>query len=440
MILVPLFLTEWGKYVYGDWLTLAALPVYLGFTDLGVGYIAANKGSMFSDATKTEEAEIVFATTWRIQSIIALIGILLVGITLDRLNLAKILHLAILSRREVTTVEMLLATYVLIGLLTSTFVIPYRFVRRNARIVTWQNFGRLIEVTATGIALLLGARVVTIAAILALSRLATGSAIMVDSRRICPRLRLKSSRYCPKEARVLLVYGATYCLYPIGSALLLQGMTVVTNIALGSVAVVVLMAVRTTTRYLVTGFSMVGNSAWPEFSTYFGSRRYRSADRLRRIVGQIAICVTLVLGTLIVLIGPWFVRVWTRGVVVETHMLFGLFTLDALTYCLWFINSVVLNAGNHHRVVAMYFFAFALLTLPAAYVAMRCWGIAGAPIATAIFNCIQVVVIWHAVKNVLGIHRRGWWKDITDTRLLRRVAKRGLARMAFYVRIVDAIS
>ncbi len=33
LVSVPVFLHFWGPKLYGEWLVLSAIPVYLGFTD-----------------------------------------------------------------------------------------------------------------------------------------------------------------------------------------------------------------------------------------------------------------------------------------------------------------------------------------------------------------------------------------------------------------------
>ena len=43
---VPLFLRFWGVTLYGEWLTLSAIPAYLAMSDLGFASVAANDMTM----------------------------------------------------------------------------------------------------------------------------------------------------------------------------------------------------------------------------------------------------------------------------------------------------------------------------------------------------------------------------------------------------------
>ena len=46
LISIPLLLAYWGVNLYGEWLLLSAIPVYLSMSDLGFGSVAANQMTM----------------------------------------------------------------------------------------------------------------------------------------------------------------------------------------------------------------------------------------------------------------------------------------------------------------------------------------------------------------------------------------------------------
>lgn len=46
LVSVPVFLHFWGPKLYGEWLVLSAIPIYLGLTDFGFGSVAATEMTM----------------------------------------------------------------------------------------------------------------------------------------------------------------------------------------------------------------------------------------------------------------------------------------------------------------------------------------------------------------------------------------------------------
>ena len=61
---VPVFLHFWGPKLYGEWLVLSAIPIYLGFTDFGFGGVAANEMTMLVARGEKSAALEVFQSTW----------------------------------------------------------------------------------------------------------------------------------------------------------------------------------------------------------------------------------------------------------------------------------------------------------------------------------------------------------------------------------------
>src|SRR5260370_41898128 len=46
IVSVPVFLHFWGVKLYGEWLIISAIPIYLALSDLGFGNVAANDMTM----------------------------------------------------------------------------------------------------------------------------------------------------------------------------------------------------------------------------------------------------------------------------------------------------------------------------------------------------------------------------------------------------------
>ena len=46
LVSLPIFLKYWGADLYGEWLILSSIPIYLSMSDIGFGVAAANEMTM----------------------------------------------------------------------------------------------------------------------------------------------------------------------------------------------------------------------------------------------------------------------------------------------------------------------------------------------------------------------------------------------------------
>jgi O-antigen/teichoic acid export membrane protein len=73
VISVPVFLHFWGPKLYGEWLVLSAIPMYIGFSDVGFGNVAANDMTMRVSIGDRDGALKTFQSTWLLISFTSLL-------------------------------------------------------------------------------------------------------------------------------------------------------------------------------------------------------------------------------------------------------------------------------------------------------------------------------------------------------------------------------
>ncbi len=71
IITVPLYLHSWGTRLYGEWIILSAVPVYLALTDFGFATVAANTMTIDVARNRKDEALVTFQSAWMLTAIIA---------------------------------------------------------------------------------------------------------------------------------------------------------------------------------------------------------------------------------------------------------------------------------------------------------------------------------------------------------------------------------
>ena len=56
LISVPVMLSHWGAWIYGEWILLSTMPSYLAMSDIGFGNVAGNEMTMLVSRGKKREA------------------------------------------------------------------------------------------------------------------------------------------------------------------------------------------------------------------------------------------------------------------------------------------------------------------------------------------------------------------------------------------------
>ena len=77
---VPLLLSFWGTQLYGEWLMLSAIPVYLTISDGGFAGAACREMTMRSGAGDRTGTLAVFQSTWVLLIVVSMVmGLLAFG-------------------------------------------------------------------------------------------------------------------------------------------------------------------------------------------------------------------------------------------------------------------------------------------------------------------------------------------------------------------------
>src|SRR6266700_4560082 len=60
VVSVPILLHHWGAGLYGEWILLTTIPMYLSMSDIGFGNVAGNEMTMLVVGGRQDEALEVF--------------------------------------------------------------------------------------------------------------------------------------------------------------------------------------------------------------------------------------------------------------------------------------------------------------------------------------------------------------------------------------------
>lgn len=345
LALVPLFLHAWGASVYGQWLVLSAVPAYLSLTDVGIGHALGNLLSINVEQGRKQEAQRMLGAALRFQGIFAFGLLLLAAVLVTAFPVAEWLKVQELDSGSAAFVLISLVAYSLLPIQIGCFSGIYRASASYPRFLFLQGHARLLEIVCTAAVLFAGAGMVALSAALLTVRLLWFVAVALDSRRRVAGLEARWSDGSWSDFRSLVPIGAGYFAFPVGNALVNQGVLLLVNHLGGSMAVVILNVCRQTSRIFMQMTSALSASLHPELTVAFARN-----DRQRLLTlqaGGLAFvsAVGIAFAGFLALAGPALILWWT-GKLVVSGMTVSLVALESVTAGIANVSLLPLWAAN----------------------------------------------------------------------------------------------
>jgi O-antigen/teichoic acid export membrane protein len=400
LVQVPIFLHFWSVPLYGEWLIVTAIPVYLSFSNIGFGNVAGNEMSMLVGAEDRDGALRVFQSCWWLISIICGASIAVLSGALYLLPVAHLLKLTAIGETDTKWIVFYLGVSVLLGQLEQLLQSAYRCIGRYP-------YGSFLESTMTlgafactilTVALHAGAR--TTALVFGLANIAGTVLLALFVSRDIPWIEFGWGRASFSEIKRLTGPAIAFMGFPIGNALNIQGTLMAVGYALGPTDVVIFGTARTVSRFALQMVQMVNNTFWPEMSTAFGSRNVELTRSLHRRACQMALIVALVVVTGMMTVGPWFLSHWTGGHVPPSRGLLSILLLVVIFYSLWSTSSTLLAAINRHQRLAAWYMAATSVTCGLCFLLARRYGLYGAAASLLVSEFVMNVYVLPASLRV----------------------------------------
>jgi O-antigen/teichoic acid export membrane protein len=385
--LVPLFLHCWGQTYYGQWLVLSAVPAYLALSDVGISNALGNEFSIAVERGEKTRAENLIGAVWRFQAWFGVGLGLAVALALVGLPLQGWLKSTAISHGEFVAVLLLLTAYSLLPLQIGSFSGVYRAARVYPRYLLLQGHMRVLEVLGTAALLWTHAAMVWLAALYVFLRIVMLCFLVARAKRLLPGLTFHWRAGKWSDFRGLLPTGAGFFAFPVGNALVNQGMTLVANNAGGPGTVVLLSVCRQVGRVFLQGSSLLFTSLHPELTTAYA--RHDRGRMLRLQSGAFGLMLILGLGFSAgaFVLGGWVVQKWT-GMQAVSGLLVGIFAVEAVTAALSNLALVVPWAASRLGRLPVGYLMVQLLSLVASWLAFPVFGVTAAGVAFLTGNLI----------------------------------------------------
>ncbi len=271
LVSVPMFLHFWGAKLYGEWLVLSAIPVYLGFTDFGFGSVAGSEMTMLVARGAKDAALEVFQSTWLLTTVVSISFGICVLAGLWVLPVERWLNIAILSRGQVVAILCALCVYVLLDMQWTVIAAGFKCDGNYALGTLLGNIVRFCTNACSVAAVAFHASPLIVALTLVCFRILGNWACQFVLMRKSPWLHYGYGHAHISVIRKLFGPAIAFMAFPAGNAFILQGMTVLVGAVLGPIAVVMYSTVRTLTRFVYQTVDMITNGVWAEMSAALGA-------------------------------------------------------------------------------------------------------------------------------------------------------------------------
>jgi O-antigen/teichoic acid export membrane protein len=390
---VPFLLQAWGAAKYGDWLLLSAIPSYLALTNLGFGDASGSDMTVRVAKDDRTGALETFQSSWVLLGISSLVALVIALSFAWWIPWQRWMHLSSLSNAHASAVMFTFAAYIIVSQQNGILESGYRCDGNFALGTSLSTVLRLTEaVLATAVGVATGSLLYTALTYFVVKALGTlGYASLL--RRKSPWLRLGVRFASLGRVKALSGPAIGFMAMPLGSAITIQGFTVLIGILEGPIAVASFATLRTMTRLNFQLTTVIAWTLWPELSSAFGANDIPLARRLHRRAYQGGLMLSLSACAFLWLAGPQIYRAWIRHAVPFDTTCFHVLLLVTLANSLWFTTSVVPMSTNAHQRLALLFVAGSCLSLVVAWFLVRASGISGAAWALLLVDVGMVFLV-----------------------------------------------
>ena len=400
IVMVPLLLRYWGAESYADWLAISTIAAYLGLSDVGMSSAGGNRMAMLVARDDHEGVNRVF------QSLVALLSVSSLAVMVVCLALAfgadmpRLLNLHTLNRPQAATLVMLLGLHVVVGLFDGVTFGIYRASHLFPRAIVGHNLMRCLELAVWCVCVPLGGDMTTLAVATLVVRFAGVGCIYRDALLRAPFLSIGISAATVAEIRALVKPSFAFLCVPIGNALRVQAVTMLGRRFLTTNDFLAFTTVRTLVNSIFTAVTVVNGSFWPELTRALAVKDLPVARRLHRTAVGMSAAVVVGLGGVLVVAGPWILKVWTNDTVTYDPSVYAIQLAAILVFSLWQTSSVVSVSINDFAAIAIGYVASAGLALAAGWWLAWVFGACGLAASALV---VDAIMIWTVVPRSLWL-------------------------------------
>ncbi len=411
---IPLMIKYWGMAYYGEWLILFSIPSYIAISDMGLGTSTTAELSMLIEGGKRKEAgEVLRNVFWFIVAVGGIPFYLLLASVFifpwyDWLGLNAI------SSSEFNLTFIFLILYIFLALFL-TLPLGYYRVEKAYHVERYISaIFKLIEFILVVVFIMLGFKVLCVAAIYLSVRLLNFIFVIFDLYRRFPHFKLFPFSFGFKRMKYLLKPALTVMTIYMGQNFMVQGMTTLIGLYLGSTQVVIFNSSRVLVNVTKQLVSVVNLSFFSEFSYAFGKQKIMLLRNLYQKTQLINIVLSLgALGSIFLAKGL-IMQYWLGGKVEIVEPFFFLLLLGAFVNINWNVPLTLIGATNKQENIGIYFVIASLLAVVINILFLKQYGLQVVSVSILLFETIMLGVSCKYAMKILQLNFNGYFKLLTD--------------------------
>lgn len=396
---VPILIHAWGIQLYGEWITLSAIPAYLVLSDIGLSLVAGNSLALIADKGDIRQMQTIYQSTWVMVSTLSIGVLITVMAVVWFTEPGRLLGLTQISDETLNITLLLLFSHVAVSMQTGIMKLPFRALKRNPLSVVVVNMIRLLEWLAATVVVLSGGGVVEFALTFLLVRVVGNISLWLMLKRIGTSLQIGIRHASPHTIKKLLRPSLASMCFPLGLSFTMQGFILLVGSMVGSVGVAVFSIYRTFTRVPIQLATATNQAIWPELSYAFGANDIAKAKRLVGKMLQFGAALSALSAVAVYFLGEAVIDLWVAKAIEHNSLLLIGLTLVALVHVLWQPFWVALMATNKHARFAVYFLAISALSLLLGWACLFVFGLTGVGYAALLTECLMFGVAYFSYNR-----------------------------------------
>jgi O-antigen/teichoic acid export membrane protein len=398
LVLVPTLALSWGLPLYGQWLMLTTIPMFLGASDLGFSTTATMR--LVAEVARGEfgEAQCTYRAARRMVMILTAIVLVLCAVTIAALPPRLLAVPGAMGADEARRTLALIGAYGLLTLQGQLFLAVGRATGRTAHVIAIDSTTSLCEGLAIAGVVLAGGRPVEAAMAWVLVRAGGVAALFILARRAAPWMRLAPGALSGRIREMVRPALAAMAI-PLAQAIYLQGSGIAVGFAAGVAAIPLVTSLRTLSR-LGLQAALVG--VVPLMPEYAAAHANGDRGRGSLIAGALATgCLAMGVGYALVIavFGRSLLHLWTGGSIIAPQSMVTLTALGIVASVLWNPLADLLISINRHESFSVLYCLGAIGTVLLTVVLVRMIGVTGAALANLLLEAAMAGIVLRALAR-----------------------------------------
>lgn len=402
LAMVPVLAASWGLALYGQWLVLASVPMFLGASDFGFGVAASNRfiGEIAKD--ETEEALITFQSAFALISSAAAIVIGAAMACSFLLPSSLFTVAGGLAPAEARLTLALLCLYAAGVLYVPLLVGVARSVGKLAWAIAIGATGQLLEGGGVILVALSGGRAVEAALAMLLGRTVTIIALALVATKVSGWAKITLSHARWPRVKELFRPAVAAMVLPLAQAAFLQGTAMAVGAAGTAAMVPLYTTLRTISRIGLQFMSAIAIPIMPEFAIARAKGEFQLAARIGGALTMGCTAIAIVAAIVLGVFGVEIIRFWTAGVIEPPFLMVLLFAIAIGLDIVWAPLSDLLLAVNRHETYSYIYLGSALVLVFLTFVLVRHFGVVGAASANLALEIIMFSTVMISLRRNFG--------------------------------------